>query len=78
MPISLQQVLEEGAGCCQDHLVCLHLMAILTDQGHISKVVLFPKTFKSCNSVFFEIITFDFEILGHSASTAALLGDRKE
>ena len=29
-------------GGCQDHLVCLHLLAILTGQGDISKVFGFP------------------------------------
>ena len=33
-------------GGCQDHLVSFHLMAILTGQGHISKVIVFSQTSK--------------------------------
>ena len=73
MLISLQQVLEEGAGCCQDHLVYLNLLAILTDQSHISKVPFLPETFKGDTGVFFEIVTFDEELPCHCACLASIL-----
>ena len=31
---------KQQIGGSQDHLVCLHLLPILTDQSHISKVIL--------------------------------------
>ena len=33
-----QEVGEEGAGCDEDHLVGVHLLAILAGQGHITEV----------------------------------------
>ena len=34
-----KQLLEERTGSSQDHLVCFHLLTILTGQSHISEVV---------------------------------------
>ena len=42
-----QKLLEERTGCCQDHLVCLHLLAIITGQGHISEVIVLSQVPKS-------------------------------
>ena len=39
MLVPLQDVLEERTRGNKNHLVSLHLLAILTGQGHISKVV---------------------------------------
>ena len=39
MSISLKHLLKEWTGGSKDPLVCLHLLTILTGQGHISKLL---------------------------------------
>ena len=42
-----KQLLEEGTGSSQDHLVCFHLLTILTGQSHISEVIVLSQVPKS-------------------------------
>ena len=40
----LEKALEEWTGRSQDHLVCFHLVTILTSQSHISEVIVISQT----------------------------------
>ena len=56
MLVASKHILEEGTGGSQDHLVRLHLLTILTGQGHISHVSVLPQLSNGRRNVIFEII----------------------
>ena len=56
MLVSLKYLLKEWTGGCQDHLVRLHLLTILTGQGYISKLFVISKAPKGTVGVLFEVI----------------------
>ena len=53
------------SGAIQDHLLGFQLMAILTGQSHISKVLILPEAPKGGMGVFCEIIKFYIELSSH-------------
>ena len=62
--VSLQNFFEEWTGRGQDDLVSLHLLTILTGQGHISEVLVLPQLTKGRSNVFFEVIPLETKLFG--------------
>ena len=60
--VSSKQLLKEGTWSCQDHLVCFHLLTILTGQSHISKVIVLSQTAKSTFDVILKVIPLETEL----------------
>ena len=56
---------KQQIGGSQDHLVCLHLLPILTDQSHISKVIFTLQKCKTCDMIWLLKDWFDAYILSH-------------
>ena len=65
---SLKHLIKEWTGGCQDNLVCLHLMTILTCQGHISELFLIFQTAKGTVDIFFEVIPLHPKLFRHCKS----------
>ena len=60
-----QHLFEEGTGCCQDHLMGLHLVTILTGQSHISKVKVLPQIPKGFVNIGIKVIPLEAKLLWH-------------
>ena len=60
---SSKQLLKEWTGSCQDHLMCFHLLTILTGQSHISKVIVLSQVSKSTFDVVLEVIPLEAKLL---------------
>ena len=54
--VSLQDIFEEWTWSCQDDLVCLHLLTILTGKGDISEVLVLPQLSKGWADILLEVI----------------------
>ena len=65
MLVSSKQRLEGGTGGCQDHLVSLHLLTILTGKGDIGKVVVFSQVPKGIYDILFEVIPLEAKFFRH-------------
>ena len=63
--VSSKQLLEEGAGRCQDHPVRFHLLTILTGQSHISKVIVLSQVSKCTFDVVLEVIPLKTKFFQH-------------
>ena len=63
--VSFQDVHEEWTWCCQDNLVCLHLIAILTGQGHISEVFVPSQLSKGETQVLLEVVPLQTKFVFH-------------
>ena len=61
----LEKDLEEWTGRSQDHLVCFHLVTILTDQGHIRELFVISETSKCSIDIFFKVIPLQTQLFGH-------------
>ena len=61
--VSSKQLLEERTGGSQDHLVCFHLLAILTGQSDISEVIVLSQASKGIFDVLLEIVPLEAELL---------------
>ena len=57
--VSSKQLLKKWTGSSQDHLVCLHLLTILTGKGHISKVIVLSQVSKRTFDVVLEVIPLE-------------------
>ena len=69
--IVLQDLHEERTRSRKYYLVCLHLLPILTGQGHISEVFVFSRLFERGSRIFFEVIPLKTKLLHdiHSKTT---------
>ena len=57
-----KQLLEEGTGSSQDHLVCFQLLTILTGQGDISEVFVFSQISKRDFYIFLEVVPLEAQL----------------
>ena len=60
-----KQLLDEGTGSSQDHLVCFHLLTILAGQSHISKVIVISQVSKSAFDVLMEVVPPEAKLFQH-------------
>ena len=57
-----KQLLEERTGSSQDHLVCFHLLTILTGQSHIREVIVISQVSKSNLDVVLEVVPLEAKL----------------
>ena len=69
---SFQAASGKETGSSQDHLVCFHLLTILTSQSHISKVIVFSQVSKCTFDIFLEVIPLEAELLRHVEASRSL------
>ena len=62
MLVLLQKVEEEWAGSNENHLVRLHLLTILTGQGHISEMFVLSQISKGGFNIFLEIVPLEAQL----------------
>ena len=62
----LEKALKEWTGRSQDHLVCSHLVTIITNQSHISEVDVISQTLKRRTDLFLEV---EVEVEGEASLT---------
>ena len=65
MLVPPQKIHEEGAGRCQDYLVSLNLLTILTGKGDINKVVVFSQVLTRSYNIFPEVVPFEAKFFRH-------------
>ena len=69
MSVSLKYCIKEWTGGSQDHLVCFHLLTILTGQGHISKVIVLSQVSKGNFDVVLEVVPLEAKFFRHFVAT---------
>ena len=62
---SFQAASGKGSGSSQDHLVCFHLLTILTGQSHISEVIVLSQASKGSFDVLLEVVPLEAELFRH-------------
>ena len=60
-----KQSLKEGTGGSQDHLVRLHLLTIIANQSHISKVIIFSEVSKGTLDVVLKVVPAEAKLFRH-------------
>ena len=63
--VLIEEVLKERTGCCQDNLVSLYLLAILTSQGHICEIDVLSKISEGCVDTGLEVVPFQTKLFRH-------------
>ena len=60
--VPLEDVEEEGAGGYEDDLVSLHLLTILTGQGHISELLVLSQISKGRADILSEVVPLQTQL----------------
>ena len=60
--VPLEDAEEEGAGGYEDDLVGLHLLTILTGQGHISELIIKPQISKGGADIRLKIVPLNTQL----------------
>ena len=63
--VLVEEVLKERTGCCQDHLVGLYLLTILTSQGHISELFVLSQISKCRIDILLKIVPLQTKLFRH-------------
>ena len=65
MLVPSKQLLEEGTGSSQYHLMCFHLLTILAGQSDIGEVIVFSQVPESTFDVLLKVIPLEAELFRH-------------
>ena len=63
--VPFQHLFKDSTRTGENQLVGLDLITLLTDQGHISKVIILPENSERVGDVFLEITPLQTELSGH-------------
>ena len=75
--VPFQHLFKDSTRTGENQLVGLDSISILTDQGHISKVIILPENSERVGDVFLEITPLQTELSGHCKRAANFLGNAK-